>query len=135
MLKNAIIKDITDNLIRVALLPDDCNRHSGCKGCGMCSNQSSAKELLELNIPAVSGLNKGDIVEINLKAPRGAKIAVVLYMLPLILMFIGGHIGNIIAASSGMIIGGAAGLVLAVAIIYILNRTLLKVKGILVRKL
>ncbi len=135
MLKNAIIIDTANDLIRVALLPDDCNRHSGCKGCGMCGNQSSGKELLELKLPATAEVSKGDIVEIDLKIPRGAKIAIILYMLPLLLMFIGGHAGNVLAASSGMIIGGAAGLILAVGIIYLLNRTLLKVKGTIIRKL
>ena len=134
MLKKAIILSIDSTTVTIGILPDACAGSTGCSSCGMCS-QNSANELVKLEVEKISDLEQGDITEIDLSAPRGSVIALVIYLIPLLIMFCGGFLGNHIAGDSGMIIGGIAGFSLSVLLIYILNRTILGVHGKILRKI
>lgn len=135
MLKKAIIKSIAEGRATMVLLPDACAESSSCHSCGMCGKKDSDKEHLELTVPLISDLKNGDIVEVEVSGPRGSFIAFVIFLLPLILMFAGGITGSKIAGNIWMILGGVAGFLLSLAVIFILNMTILKMNGNIIRKL
>ncbi len=129
VLKKAIIISTVNSKARIGLLPDDCHESSSCKGCGMCGNNNSKHELIELEVEIFGEIKSGDIVEVEVSSPRGSLIAMAIYILPLFLMFLGGYIGNTYAQNTGLVIGGAIGFSSALLLVYLLNKSILRVKA------
>lgn len=135
MLKKAIITGISGSSTRVSILNDDCADSSTCSECGLCGKNGASREPVTLNVDSIDGISIGDTVELDVVTPRGSLIALVLYMLPLILMFAGGSLGNAVYSSTGMVIGGILGFSAAVLLIFILNKSLLRVRGRIIKKI
>ena len=135
MLKKAIIISIRNEETTLGLLPENCSEESSCHECGLCAKVGSNKELIKLQVKNFSNVSQGDIVEADVSMPKRSVIALAIYMLPLLFMFAGGYLGNIVFADTGMVIGGTSGFIISIFIIYILNNTALKLQGKIIRKL
>ncbi len=134
MLKKATIIQMDADSAKIRILPINCMGSNACHECGLCSNGKAGKEAVELWVEGIVGISAGDTVEVEINEPRISIIALTIYMLPLILMFCGGYIGNTFFSSTGLIGGGVAGFGLAILIIYILNRTYMRIRGRIIHK-
>lgn len=110
-LEIGIVIEVENNVTKVKL-----NKHSDCKNCGTCPGNDAAV------VEAVNDVNAvpGQRVMIEVKENNVIKIAFVIFILPLIAVFIGSIIGKFIAdkiAYNGIwltIFGGVAGLLLSI---------------------
>lgn len=91
-------------------------RHSACSGdCHKCSGCGAVQESVILTANNPIGAKPGDVVTVEAKTGPVLAAAAVLYMLPLVLFFLGcilGAIWNLTLLAGG--IGFAAGIVLVV---------------------
>ena len=129
MNKQGIVRDILDNNKVRVLVMTDCYRDEHCHECGLCAKNKSADEDLELIVDMVSGVKKGSRVELAISAPRRSYIAVLIYLFPLVLLFIGGVVGNSIAGTIGMLLGGTGGFILAFLVVYLAGKTMFRLSG------
>ena len=98
-----------------------CIRESACSGdCHKCSGCGAAKEAVLLMADNPIGARTGDLVKVVSDTATVLKVAVVLYMIPLILFFLGYYLGTLPGSFGAL--GGGLGLALGVAIVGLYDR-------------
>lgn len=112
-----------EQLVRVREVFDDGTalvihvRESACSGdCHKCSGCGAARETLLLKADNPIGARRGDLVKLESASGPVLKAAAVLYMLPMLLFFLGYFAGDVLwqrGALTGCL-AFAAGIVLAV---------------------
>lgn len=96
-------------------------RLSACSGdCHKCSGCGAAKETMLLTAQNPIGAQPGDLVNIHSESAPVLKAAAVLYVLPLVLFFLGYALG----AAAGMSgpLGGGIGFALGIVIVIFYDR-------------
>ncbi|MBR5126474.1 MAG: SoxR reducing system RseC family protein [Oscillospiraceae bacterium] len=102
-----------------------CIRESACSGdCHKCSGCGAAKESILITAENPLGASAGDLVVVRSETGPVLKAAAVLYMMPLVLFFLGYYIGTLLGISGG--IAGSAAFVLSVALIVRYDRYMAK---------
>ena len=113
-----------EQLVRVKETYDDGTalvllvRESACSGdCHKCSGCGAAKETLLVTAQNPIRAAKGDLVSIRSESGPVLKAAAVLYMMPLVLFFLGYALGEALAISGALMgtVGFALGIGLVVA--------------------
>ena len=113
-----------EQLVRVRKVHEDGTatvfhvRESACSGdCHKCSGCGAAKEAIVLEARNAIGAKVGDMVKIEAESGPVLKAAAVMYMLPMILFFVGYAIGAV--WGMGALVGGLffAGSI-ALAVVY-----------------
>ena len=108
-----IHKDGTATVIHV--------RESACSGdCHKCSGCGAAKEAVVFTADNPIGAKRGDMVKVESSTAPVLKAAVVLYVLPLVLFFLGYWLGTL-PGTFGTI-GGVLGFMLGVVIVIVYDR-------------
>ena len=108
------------------ILPDGtalvvCVRESACSGdCHKCSGCGAAKEAVVFTADNPIGAKRGDLVKVESSTAPVLKAAVVLYVLPLVLFFLGYWLGTLPGAFGAL--GGVLGFVLGVVIVVAYDR-------------
>ena len=96
-----------------------CIRESACSGdCHKCSGCGAAKESILLQADNPIGARVGDLVKVESATGPVLKAAAVLYMLPLVLFFIGYALGDAIGLSGGLFGGLAFALSIWLIVVY-----------------
>ena len=104
-------------------------RESACSGdCHKCSGCGAAKEAVLFTADNPIGAKRGDLVRVESDTGTVLKAAVVLYVLPLVLFFLGYYIGDVLWSLGALI--ACLGFVLGVVIIVIYDRKVVKKKNI-----
>lgn len=102
-----------------------CVRESACSGdCHKCSGCGAAKESILLTADNPIGAIRGDLVKVQSETGPVLKAAVVLYMLPLVLFFVGYAVAGALGISGGLC-GGLA-FVLSIVLIVLYDRRMQK---------
>lgn len=90
-----------------------CIRESACSGdCHKCSGCGAAKEAVVLTADNPIGAKRGDLVKVESDSGPVLKAAVVLYLIPLVLFFLGYWLGSVLGlppaliACLGFVLGG-----------------------------
>ena len=100
-------------------------RESACSGdCHKCSGCGAAKEAVVFTADNLIGAGKGDLVKVESATGPVLKAAVVLYVIPLVLFFLGYYLGTLMGNMGTLI--SCLGFVLGVAIVIIYDRTVVK---------
>ncbi len=124
-----------EQLVRVKEVREDGTavvihiRESACSGdCHKCGGCGAAKEAVLFDAANPIGARRGDLVKVESDTGTVLKAAVVLYVLPLVLFFLGYYLG----ALTGNYPSAAAclGFCLGVAIIVLYDRKVMKKKNI-----
>lgn len=120
-----------EQTVRVRQVYDDgtaqviCIRESACSGdCHKCSGCGAAKESILLTAENPIGATMGDLVVIRSESGPVLKAAAVLYMMPLVLFFLGYYIGFVLGLSGALF--GSLAFVLSVVLIVRYDRHLAK---------
>ena len=120
-----------EQLVRVRQTHDDGTaavihiRESACSGdCHKCSGCGAAKETVIFTADNPIGAAPGDLVRVESSTAPVLKAAVVLYVLPLILFFLGYWLGTLPGRFGPL--GGGLGFVLGVIIVIAYDRLVLK---------
>lgn len=120
-----------EQLVRVKkIFPDGtaqvlCIRESACSGdCHKCSGCGAAKEAVIFTADNPIGAKTGDFVKVVSETAPVLKAAVVLYIIPLILFFLGYYLGTLPGNFGAL--GGFLGFVLGIAIVVIYDRLVVK---------
>ena len=96
-------------------------RESVCSGdCHKCSGCGAAKEAVVFTADNPIGAKRGDLVKVESSTAPVLKAAVVLYVLPLVLFFLGYWLGTL-PGTFGTI-GGVLGFMLGVVIVIVYDR-------------
>lgn len=96
-------------------------RESACSGdCHKCSGCGAAKEAVIFNADNPIGAVAGDLVKVESSTAPVLKAAMVLYVLPLVLFFLGYYLG-MLPGNFG-VLGGGLGFVLGVLIVVAYDR-------------
>lgn len=104
-------------------------RESACSGdCHKCSGCGAAKETVLFEADNPIGAKRGDLVKVESDTGTVLKAAVVLYVLPLILFFLGYYIGAQLWNLGGLV--ACLGFVLGVVVIVIYDRKVIRKKNI-----
>ncbi|MBU0574359.1 MAG: SoxR reducing system RseC family protein [Candidatus Margulisbacteria bacterium] len=98
---------------------------SNCARCGACSAAASGKMALEADNGV--GAQVGDSVLVGISGPSKVVFPFVVFGLPIVFLFIGYFIGNLISEQLAIILGVAA-LVLGFFALRMLDRKLIKSK-------
>ena len=102
-----------------------CIRESACSGdCHKCSGCGAAKESILLNAENPIGASAGDLVVVRSESGPVLKAAAVLYMMPLVLFFLGYYVGTLLGISGG--IAGSVAFALSVVLIVRYDRYMAK---------
>ena len=116
-----------EQLVRVRQTNDDGTaavihiRESACSGdCHKCSGCGAAKEAVIFTADNPIGAAPGDLVKVESSTAPVLKAAVVLYVLPLILFFLGYYLGTLPGSFGAL--GGGIGFVLGVVIVIAYDR-------------
>lgn len=124
-----------EQLVRVKETYDDGTalvihvRESACSGdCHKCSGCGAAKEAVLFTAANPIGAGRGDLVKVESETGPVLKAAVVLYVIPLVLFFLGYYLGTL-AGSFGTL-GGCLGFVLGVALVIFYDRKVVKKSNI-----
>lgn len=100
-------------------------RESACSGdCHKCSGCGAAKEAVLLKADNPIGARPGDLVKVESDTGPVLKAAVVLYVIPLILFFLGYYLGTLMGSFGALV--GCLGFVLGVGIVVIYDRKVVK---------
>ena len=112
-----------EQLVRVKTIHADGSatvlhmRQSACSGdCHKCSGCGAAQETIELRVPNAIGAEPGDFVTIESASGPVLQAAAVLYLVPMVLFFLG-YLAGAMLWGRGALVGClafAAGIVLAV---------------------
>ena len=120
-----------DQLVRVREVYDNgtaqviCIRESACSGdCHKCSGCGAAKEAILVTANNPIGAGVGDLVNIHSETGPVLKAAAVLYMMPLVLFFVGYAIGAALGVSGA--VTGSLAFVLSVVLIVMYDRRMAK---------
>ena len=115
------VKEVFDNgtadviLVRESACSGDCHK---CSGCG------AAKETMIVRAQNPIHAGRGDIVKVESATGPVLKAAVVLYVIPLVLFFLGYYLGTL-AGNFGTLFS-CLGFVLGVVIVVIYDRLVVK---------
>lgn len=116
-----------EQLVRVRKVHNDGTatvihlRESACSGdCHKCSGCGAAKEAVVFTADNPIGAKRGDLVKVESSTAPVLKAAVVLYVLPLVLFFLGYWLGTL-PGTFGTI-GGVLGFMLGVVIVIVYDR-------------
>ena len=102
-----------------------CVRESACSGdCHKCSGCGAAKETILLTADNPIGAGVGDLVNLRSETGPVLKAAVVLYMMPLVLFFVG-YAAAAALELSGALFGGLA-FALSIVLIVLYDRRMAK---------
>ena len=113
------VKEVFDNgtadviLVRESACSGDCHK---CSGCG------AAKETMIVRAQNVIHANRGDIVKVESATGPVMKAAVVLYVIPLVLFFLGYYLGTLPGSFGAL--GGCLGFALGVLIVVWYDRNM-----------
>lgn len=100
-------------------------RESACSGdCHKCSGCGAAKEAVLFEAENRIGARNGDLVKIESATGPVLKAAVVLYVIPLVLFFLGYYLGTLIGSFGALV--GCLGFVLGVGIVVLYDRKVVK---------
>ena len=100
-------------------------RESACSGdCHKCSGCGAAKEAVLFEAVNAIGARRGDLVKVESAAGPVLKAAVVLYVIPLVLFFLGYYLGTL-AGNFGSLVA-CLGFVLGVVIVVMYDRLVVK---------
>ena len=100
-------------------------RESACSGdCHKCSGCGAAKEAVLFTADNLINAKKGDLVKVESATGPVLKAAVVLYVIPLVLFFLGYYLGTVWNMLPALIAG--IGFALGVAIVVIYDRKVVK---------
>jgi len=120
-----------EQLVRVREVYDNgtaqviCIRESACSGdCHKCSGCGAAKEAILVTAQNPIGAGAGDLVNVRSETGPVLKAAVVLYMLPLVLFFVGYAIGAALGMSGGL--WGCLAFLLSIVLIVVYDRRMAK---------
>lgn len=104
-------------------------RESACSGdCHKCSGCGAAKEAVLFTAENPIGARKGDLVKVESDTGTVLKAAVVLYVLPLVLFFLGYYVGAQMGNLGALM--GCLGFVLGVVIVVVYDRKVIRKKNI-----
>ena len=116
-----------EQLVRVRKVHNDGTatvihlRESACSGdCHKCSGCGAAKEAVVFTADNPIGAKRGELVKVESSTAPVLKAAVVLYVLPLVLFFLGYWLGTLPGAFGAL--GGVLGFVLGVVIVVAYDR-------------
>lgn len=102
-----------------------CIRESACSGdCHKCSGCGAAKEAVIVTADNPIGAKTGDFVKVVSETAPVLKAAVVLYMIPLFLFFLGYYLGTLPGNFGAL--GGCLGFLLGIAIVVIYDRLVVR---------
>ena len=100
-------------------------RESACSGdCHKCSGCGAAKETMIFTAGNPIGAQRGDLVKVESETGPVMKAAVVLYVLPLFLFFLGYYLGTLPGNYGAL--GGCLGFVLGVVLVVLYDRLVVK---------
>lgn len=124
-----------EQLVRVKEVYDDGTamvihvRESACSGdCHKCSGCGAAKEAVLFTADNPIGAGRGDLVKVESDTGTVLKAAVVLYVIPLGLFFLGYYLGDVLGSMGALV--ACLGFVLGVVIVVIYDRKVIKKKNI-----
>ena len=96
-------------------------RESACSGdCHKCSGCGAAKEAVIFTADNPVGARVGDLVKVESSTAPVLKAAVVLYVLPLVLFFLGYYLGTL--PGSFGVLGGILGFCVGIALVVVYDR-------------
>ena len=120
-----------DQLVRVRETYSDgtaqvvCIRESACSGdCHKCSGCGAAKEVILLTADNPIGAGTGDLVNLRTETGPVLKAAAVLYVMPLLLFFVGYAVAVVLDLSGALV--GCLAFALSVALIIGYDRRMAK---------
>ena len=100
-------------------------RESACSGdCHKCSGCGAAKEAVLFTADNPIGAAPGDLVKVESSTAPVLKAAAVLYVLPLVLFFLGYYLGTLPGHFGAL--GGGLGFLLGVGIVVLYDRMVVK---------
>ena len=100
-------------------------RESACSGdCHKCSGCGAAKEAVLFTARNAIGARRGDLVKVESETGPVLKAAVVLYVIPLVLFFLGYYLGTLPGNYGALV--GCLGFVLGIAIVVAYDRLVVK---------
>ena len=124
-----------EQLVRVKEAYDDGTamvihvRESACSGdCHKCSGCGAAKEAVLFTADNPIGARRGDLVKVESDTAPVLKAAVVLYVIPLALFFLGYYLGSLMGNFGALV--GCLGFVLGVVIVVVYDRKVVKKQNI-----
>ncbi len=104
-------------------------RESACSGdCHKCSGCGAAKEAVLFTADNPIGACRGDLVKVESDTAPVLKAAVVLYVIPLVLFFLGYYLGTLMGNLGAL--AGCLGFVLGVVIVVVYDRKVVKKQNI-----
>ena len=100
-------------------------RESACSGdCHKCSGCGAAKEAVLFTAQNLINAKRGDLVKVESATGPVLKAAVVLYVIPLVLFFLGYYLGTLMGNLGTLV--GCLGFVLGVVIVVVYDRKVVK---------
>ena len=100
-------------------------RESACSGdCHKCSGCGAAKEAVIFTAANPIGASRGDLVKVESETGPVLKAAVVLYVIPLVLFFVGYYLGTL-PGNFGTL-GGCVGFLLGVVLVIAYDRKVVR---------
>ena len=100
-------------------------RESACSGdCHKCSGCGAAKETLIFTAKNAINASRGDLVKVESATGPVMKAAMVLYVLPLVLFFLGYYLGTLPGDFGAL--GGCLGFVLGIVLVVVYDRRVVK---------
>ena len=104
-------------------------RESACSGdCHKCSGCGAAKEAVLFDAANPIGAKMGDLVKVESETGPVLKAAVVLYVIPLVLFFLGYYLGSLMGGLEVLI--SCLGFVLGVVLVVIYDRKVVRKSNI-----
>lgn len=104
-------------------------RESACSGdCHKCSGCGAAKEAVLFDAANPIGAKRGDLVKVESATGPVLKAAIVLYVIPLILFFLGYYLGDKYLGMGALI--GGLGFVLGIGLVVLYDRKVVKKQNI-----
>ena len=104
-------------------------RESACSGdCHKCSGCGAAKEAVLFTADNLIGARKGDLVKVESDSGTVLKAAVVLYVLPLVLFFLGYYLGAVLGNFGAL--ADCLGFALGIVLIVLYDRKVIRKKNI-----
>ncbi len=100
-------------------------RESACSGdCHKCSGCGAAKEVMIFTADNLIGARQGDLVKVESATGPVMKAAMVLYVIPLVLFFLGYYLGTL-PGNFGTL-GGCLGFLLGIVLVVVYDRTVVR---------
>ena len=115
------VKEVFDNGTADVLLV----RESACSGdCHKCSGCGAAKETMIFTAKNAINASRGDIVKVESATGPIMKAAMVLYVIPLVMFFLGYYLGTLPGSFGAL--GGCLGFVLGIVLVVLYDRKVVK---------